>query len=111
MNIDVSGVYQTRFSPVPSTHAIRSDIGSVYPGGSRCRNSPGMSPSSHTDFDSAGSAPIPCTNTHIATFARMSANVASGVASVGLSSRYGNMADPVTHGRSGAPAHHGRDED
>ena len=46
-----------------------------------------MSPSRQTDADRLGSAPMPCTSTQAATLAAMRANVATGVASVGLSSR------------------------
>ena len=46
-----------------------------------------MNPSSHTDRDNPGSAPMFCTSTHTTTFAAMNRSVTIGVESVGLSSR------------------------
>jgi len=66
-------------------------IGKEVPSGSRPRNSPGMSPSSQTERERYGSAPIPCTRIHAATLSPISTMVMTGVARVGLSSRIGNM--------------------
>jgi hypothetical protein len=85
MNTDVSGAYHTVSPPI--THAVPLPIGMAKPSGSRWRNSPGMSPRRQTDADRLGSAPMPWTRIQAATLAAMSANVATGAASVGLSSR------------------------
>jgi len=85
MNMDVNGVYHV--SPYPSTHWVEGPMRMAVPEGRLWRNSPGMSPSSHTDRESAGSAPIPWTKTQTTTHAAMRATVTTGVRSVGLSSR------------------------
>ncbi len=69
------------------TQAMVRLMGMLNPSGSRPRNSPGIRPSSQTERERLGSAPIPCTTTHDTTFNPIRSSVAMGVARVGLSSR------------------------
>ena len=80
----MSGVYQVGLPP--STQALPGSAEPV-PAGAVPRNSPGISPSWHTERDSPGSVPMPWTKIQAATLSAMSRMVTTGVARVGLSSR------------------------
>ena len=70
-NIEVSGVHQVL--TLPSTHATPSPAGTSVPAGSVWKSSPGIMPSSQTDWISRGSVPAPSTSSHTAILAAMSA--------------------------------------
>ena len=55
MNIDVSGVYHERVSPM--RHTLSGPTGKRVPASAVCNNSPGIKPRRHTELDSAGSVP------------------------------------------------------